>query len=300
MKKMDMNSFCDNMKNWYKNKYNDWQHLIELHEKKFYRSLQYDSVQFYYNEAGDFVMTVDDPKKRCFTYLQKRVDDFHKNPDNPDFYHPVNIFSDSFQQLLGIDLKRPELEFRDLNKILNSCFHLLRRKLEVTEEYEDGEISKESYDFRVKNIENNIKTILDTAAKHGIYINNLKATRTDILASTYDWKESLNKWTQTNIYDSFSFTSFTIKNVWSRKDIRLESSMSEYDLHHYLGYSSYNSNTSTYPQPKIFEIKSRVNKFWINLYDGYTKNPIELPEGISLLMETQLYQSDKPPLNNNF
>ena len=103
------------------------------------------------------------------------------------------------------------------------------------------------------------------------------------------------------IYESnlLKFSSITFKNVWSRKDVLLTSSISEMDKRGYLGFSSNYSNSAQaiYPQPKMFDINNTESKFWVDLFDSYTQKSIQLLGGNLLLIEAVVVQKPKRTFN---
>ena len=92
-----------------------------------------------------------------------------------------------------------------------------------------------------------------------------------------------------------TFRSLTVKNVWSRNDILIRSSIAEMDEKNYLGYSTMNESSGVciYSTPKMYAIESHDHKFWIDLYDSLQESPIELPEKVVLIIEAILYQNMK-------
>ena len=51
------------------------------------------------------------------------------------------------------------------------------------------------------------------------------------------------------------------------------------------------------PNPKMYELTSRSDEFWIEIYDSLTNKKIELPENSNVLIEACLYQRDKRTFN---
>ena len=100
-------------------------------------------------------------------------------------------------------------------------------------------------------------------------------------------------------YNLLKFSSITFKNVWSRKDVLLTSSISEMDKRGYLGFSSNYSNSAQaiYPQPKMFDINNTESKFWVDLFDSYTQKSIQLLGGNLLLIEAVVVQKPKRTFN---
>ena len=97
------------------------------------------------------------------------------------------------------------------------------------------------------------------------------------------------------------FNSLYIDNVWSRKGILVTSSIADFDERNYLGYSSFVSNNTnaTYANPKMYPITNQSFTFWIELWDSYTEQKLELPPNSNVLIEACLYQKDKRTFNND-
>ena len=129
--------------------------------------------------------------------------------------------------------------------------------------------------------------IIETIAERGIIISN------DITLEHDDIYEV------TPPYYLLKFSSITFKNVWSRKDVLLTSSISEMDKRGYLGFSSNYSNSAQaiYPQPKMFDINNTESKFWVDLFDSYTQKSIQLLGGNLLLIEAVVVQKPKRTFN---
>ena len=123
--------------------------------------------------------------------------------------------------------------------------------------------------------------IIETIAEHGIIISDDITLVTD------------------PPYNLLKFSSITFKNVWSRKDVLLTSSISEMDKRGYLGFSSNYSNSAQaiYPQPKMFDINNTESKFWVDLFDSYTQKSIQLLGGNLLLIEAVVVQKPKRTFN---
>ncbi len=98
---------------------------------------------------------------------------------------------------------------------------------------------------------------------------------------------------------NFMFKRLQVCDVWSRKGLLVTSSIAEFDNRNYLGYTSFNANNTNavYPNPKMYELTSRSDEFWIEIYDSLTNKKIELPENSNVLIEACLYQRDKRTFN---
>ena len=97
-----------------------------------------------------------------------------------------------------------------------------------------------------------------------------------------------------------AFSGLRIKNVWSRKDILIRSSIAEMDEQNYLGYSTMNDSSGVciYSTPKMYPIESHDHKFWVDLYDSLRETPVELPDKVVLIIEGILHQNAKPDFIN--
>ena len=127
------------------------------------------------------------------------------------------------------------------------------------------------------------ETIRETIAERGIIISKDITVDSDFI----------------NDSNLLKFSSITFKNVWSRKDVLLTSSISEMDKRGYLGFSSNYSNSAQaiYPQPKMFDINNTESKFWVDLFDSYTQKSIQLLGGNLLLIEAVVVQKPKRTFN---
>ena len=97
----------------------------------------------------------------------------------------------------------------------------------------------------------------------------------------------------------FMFKMLEVRDVWSRKGLLVTSSIAEFDNRNYLGYTSFTANNTNavYMNPKMYELTSRSDDFWIEIFDSYTNNKIELPSNSNVLIEACLYQRDKRSFN---
>ena len=95
------------------------------------------------------------------------------------------------------------------------------------------------------------------------------------------------------------FTGLVVSNVWSRKDVLLRSSIAELDVRNYLGYSTMTTSSPVciYAQPKMYPIESQSYKFWVDVYDSFNEEPIELPENVILIIEAALHINPKIQFN---
>lgn len=129
-----------------------------------------------------------------------------------------------------------------------------------------------------------ISGVLEEAQHNGIIINDL-ATET-----IYFPRDG---------YKPIYFSRMTIKNVWSRKDILLTSSICEMDKRGYLGFSSNSTNNahSVYPQPKMYDINNTNSKFWVEIFDSFTHKAIPMLQSNLLLIEAIVCQKPKRTFN---
>ena len=90
-----------------------------------------------------------------------------------------------------------------------------------------------------------------------------------------------------------------VSNVWSRKDVLLRSSIAELDVRNYLGYSTMTTSSPVciYAQPKMYPIESQSYKFWVDVYDSFNEEPVELPENVILIIEAALHINPKIQFN---
>ena len=97
------------------------------------------------------------------------------------------------------------------------------------------------------------------------------------------------------------FNSLYIDDVWSRKGILVTSSIADFDERNYLGYSSFVSNNTnaTYANPKMYPITNQSFTFWIELWDSYTEQKLELPPNSNVIIEACLCQKDKRSFNRD-
>lgn len=171
-------------------------------------------------------------------------------------------FNEGFHKLVGLDYNNITTNLNTIMGSLMSAFY-------------EGEVGM----------------IIETITERGIIISN------DITLE-YDYIYEVTSG-QPPRYYLLKFSSITFKNVWSRKDVLLTSSISEMDKRGYLGFSSNYSNSAQaiYPQPKMFDINNTESKFWVDLFDSYTQKSIQLLGGNLLLIEAVVVQKPKRTFN---
>ena len=95
------------------------------------------------------------------------------------------------------------------------------------------------------------------------------------------------------------FTKLVVGQVWSRKDLLIKSSIAELDVNNYLAYSTMTTSSPVciYASPKMYPIENQSFKFWVDLYDSYNDDLVELPDNVVMIIEAALYINAKPPFN---
>ena len=113
-------------------------------------------------------------------------------------------------------------------------------------------------------------------------------------------KYDITKPVTTNTYaQAIIFTGLVVNQVWSRKDLLIKSSIAELDVNNYLGYSTMTTSSPVciYASPKMYPIESQSFKFWVDLYDSYNDDLVELPDNVVMIIEAALYLKPKIPFN---
>ena len=52
-----------------------------------------------------------------------------------------------------------------------------------------------------------------------------------------------------------------------------------------------------YASPKMYPIENQSFKFWVDLYDSYNDDLVELPDNVVMIIEAALYIQPKPQFN---
>lgn len=231
-------------------------------------------IPYQYDELG----TADTEEQLIQLLTKYKVNEFQDiDPEMQDitFSHGLpEVFSKDFEALLG--LKFPP--HWSLNRLLQSIAGLNHRyPMEFGQEMA-RQMGIEFIDLKrvVDNIAPKFKEI-----SQNIY-------DASTLSLQYQYVHCL------------AFSGLRVKNVWSRKDILIRSSIAEMDEQNYLGYSTMNDSSGVciYSTPKMYPIESHDHKFWVDLYDSLKESPIELPDKVVLIIEGILHQNAKPDFIN--
>ena len=242
-------------------------------------------VNFCYNNKREFIMETTQPSKFKFmaTYNKYTIDVEHgpnddlvpKKPEAiyPDEKYELDGFTDDFEMLLSIRLE----EGLTLNDLLLG--------------------------LAGKNREIPIPMAQELCDVYGITFEGVQ-TYTYTALPEYQRKEDgtydINNETDPQTYvQTVLFTKLIVPQVWSRKDLLIKSSIAELDVNNYLGYSTMTTSSPVciYASPKMYPIESQFFKFWIDLYDSYNDDLVELPDNVVMIIEAALYIQPKPQFN---
>ena len=278
---VDMATYCQKLSNEYKERFDRHERLCyELYLNSKYLGMKGDSFIVKYTNDGSFYMGTTTPN----TYLLHVC-------SGPGTYGDISLFNSSFHTLMGLDETD---ENQNLNKILHWLLLCSMDSLE------------ETYVEAVLNIRNTVGVCFNEP-----YINP-EYTGDDWMIDDGIYKVDENdhpKYLCDRIYaveDTDNegqwfvlFNSLTIRNVWSRKNVLITSSIAENDTRNYLGYSSVvGDHESTYALPKMYDLTNQSNEFWIETFDSHTGEPVEVPiDTTSILIEACLYLKDKRTFN---
>ena len=144
--------------------------------------------------------------------------------------------------------------------------------------------------------------IIDVCDKYGISFIGVQTLNYPIQPEYQyvDKKYDITKPVNTNTYaQAIIFTGLVVNQVWSRKDLLIKSSIAELDVNNYLGYSTMTTSSPVciYASPKMYPIESQSFKFWVDLYDSYNDDLVELPDNVVMIIEAALYLKPKIPFN---
>ena len=248
--------------------------------------IDYHCVNFSYNKNREFIMESANPEQIKFMAVYD-IDDAKQSASPSDMSpkDPVSsptktsrnslyVFSKDFENLLNIRLERTGI-INNLNELL-FCLAGLNKDIPPA-------------------------TAQNIAAQMGIEFDGVQT-----ISYSIDPEYTLN---DDGSYDSESlpvryahcilFTSLVVSNVWSRKDVLLRSSIAELDVRNYLGYSTMTTSSPVciYAQPKMYPIESQSYKFWVDVYDSFNEEPIELPDNVILIIEAALHINPKIQFN---
>ena len=188
-----------------------------------------------------------------------------------DEYYIVNGFNEDFESLMSLHLP-PE---KSLNNILSGLAGI-NKNYTIEEAKKDCETYGITFEG-VQTIKYNILPLYEPTDDPQVY---------DINKPVSKGQYSYN----------ILFSRLIVKNVWSRKDILLRSSIAELDRNYYFGYSTMTNSSPVciYATPKMYLIKDQTFTFWVDLYDSFNEDPVELPENVVMIIEAALVLSPKP------
>ena len=247
--------------------------------------IDYKSVHFTFTRNREFIMETSFPNSYKFLNVyrtQSCSTDTITNliPTDPpttvttmDVPYDCTCFSKDFEKLLTLDFE----EGVSLNRILAGL-----AGLRVNLQPDDAKALCDKYGIRFD----------------GVQLINypIEAEYEKKVDGTYDITKP--KTTLKYAYGVL-FTRLVVSQVWSRKDLLIRSSIAEMDTRSYLGYSTMTNSSPIciYATPKMYPIESSSHKFWVDLYDSYNEDLVELPDNCVLIIEAALYLNPKVQFN---
>ena len=262
----------------YDSKYqDDYYKFLEKHQ------ITGGNVDFTYNKDRQFVMTTTNPNRYkfmlTFRYFFEDPQLAPLSPTEPtqtteDSYQIMNGFWDDFEMLLSLRFEGD----LSLNKLLTGLAGI--------------------------NKDYTIETAQKDCLRYGIKFDGVQLINYAVEAE-YEYDSTNKKYdinkpkTRNQFAQAVLFKSLTVNQVWSRKDLLIKSSIAELDVNNYLGYSTMTTSSPVciYASPKMYPIESQSFKFWVELYDSYNDDVVELPDKVVLIIEAALYLNPKLPFN---
>ena len=234
------------------------------------------SVWFKYSTKGTFKLRANDYCNLC---IKIQEEEYQENKIG------VATFTRGFHQMLGLNYDN---EKTNINTYLSAIANVLRKN--PTNKTEAINNIKAEAEKNGIIIHDGFKADKDKKDKKGEYI----LTECIQLEADKNTKYKVGEVDHYRLYN-FLFGGIEVKNVWSRKDVLLTSSVSEADKRGYIGFSSNYSNSAqaVYPQPKMYPVSNTNSKFWVELFDSYTQKAINMDESNLLLIEAVIFQKPK-------
>ena len=243
--------------------------------------IDYKSVHFTFTRNREFIMETSFPESYKFlaVYNEMMEDPTEithlilSDPVQTEYMYNVECFTKDFEKLLTLNFE----EGVSLNNILSGLAGIDSR-LPI----EEAKALCNKYGIRFD----------------GVQLINypIEAEYVKKVDGTYDISQpkSLLKYACCVV-----FTRFVATQVWSRKDLLIRSSIAEMDTRSYLGYSTMTTSSPVciYASPKMYPIESSSYKFWVDLYDSYNEDLVELPDNCVLIIEAALYLNPKVQFN---
>ena len=243
-----------------------------------------------------------DYKSVHFTFTRRR--EFIMETSFPESYKFMTVYWTDVEETSAIKNLTPTNPVQEeLSMYSTTCFSKDFEKL-LTLNFEDG-VSLDTLLSGLAGIDETLP-IEDAKAlcdKYGIRFDGVQVINYPIEAEyakkadgTYDVSQP--KTALTYAY-AVLFTRLVVSQVWSRKDLLIRSSIAEMDTRSYLGYSTMTNSSPIciYATPKMYPIESSSHKFWVDLYDSYNEDLVELPDNCVLIIEAALYLNPKVQFN---
>ena len=243
-------------------------------------SINYSCIDFEYNRNRQFIMSTTNPENYKFMVVRKQTvvgtsSQIKTTPQEPtqlQSTETIQCFGDDFEMLLSLRFDGQT----DLNRILAGLAG-------IDKDYKIEQAKADCDKYGISFI--GVQTLNFPIQPEYQYVNN---------------KYDITKPVTTNTYaQAIIFTGLVVNQVWSRKDLLIKSSIAELDVNNYLGYSTMTTSSPVciYASPKMYPIESQSFKFWVDLYDSYNDDLVELPDNVVMIIEAALYLKPKIPFN---
>ena len=240
----------------------------------------YGCVDFQYNRDRQFIMSTTNPENYKFMVVRKQTvvgtsSQIKTTPQEPtqlQSTETIECFGDDFEMLLSLRFDGQT----SLNRILAGLAG-------IDKDYKIEQAKADCDKYGISFI--GVQTLNYPIQPEYQYV---------------DKKYDITKPVNTNTYaQAIIFTGLVVNQVWSRKDLLIKSSIAELDVNNYLGYSTMTTSSPVciYASPKMYPIESQSFKFWVDLYDSYNDDLVELPDNVVMIIEAALYLKPKIPFN---
>ena len=242
--------------------------------------IDYGGIDFTYNRSRQFIMSTTNPDDYKFMVVRKQtvvgksteVPTTPQEPKQLQSTETIECFGDDFEMLLSLRFDGQT----SLNRILAGLAG-------IDKDYKIEQAKADCEKYGISFV--GVQTLNYPIQPEYQYVNN---------------KYDITKPVTTNTYaQAIIFTGLVVNQVWSRKDLLIKSSIAELDVNNYLGYSTMTTSSPVciYASPKMYPIESQSFKFWVDLYDSYNDDLVELPDNVVMIIEAALYLKPKIPFN---
>ena len=287
-----MGDICDNLTDecnedidYYSKQYDREKSVFDSNFTESYKKLEpfsinYSCIDFEYNRNRQFIMSTTNTENYKFMVVRKQtvvgksteVPTTPQEPKQLQSTETIHCFGDDFEMLLSLRFDGQT----DLNRILAGLAGI-----------------DQNY---------TIEQAKADCDKYGISFGGVQTLNFPIQPEyqKIDKKYDITKPVNTITYaQAIIFTGLVVNQVWSRKDLLIKSSIAELDVNNYLGYSTMTTSSPVciYASPKMYPIESQSFKFWVDLYDSYNDDLVELPDNVVMIIEAALYLKPKIPFN---